>query len=844
MKTAEHETLGNAVVPSNYSLTIEPDMKNFKFNGRVAIKARAKTATRTISLNAKELKIKEAMVKCGGVEQKAAVGVDPDKEKLTLRLPSPVSGSIEIVISYQGIHNDMLYGFYRSSYTYKGRKGWILTTQFEAPDARAAFPCFDEPEFKATFDISLLVDRGLEAISNMHVKSVRPSGKRTLYTFHTSPRMSTYLVYMGVGRFERISTMLDGIKISVVTAPGMIDKGRIPLEYAKKFLADLQSYFGIRYPLRKLDLIAVPDFGAGAMENWGAITFRAEQMLIDPKGSSVSFKQTNIDTIAHELVHQWFGDLVTMQWWNDMWLNESFATFVSSLAIDRVIPEWKTMVRYRRDTDHNINRGMFADQVMSTHPISVHVGNVGEIEKLFDDIGYDKGGAMLFMLQDFIGNTIFRKGLRRYLKKHAYSNTTRSDLWDAIQAEATSHGVRAPIKRMMEQWLEKPGFPIVDVRVADGKAKLSQSRFTISGKVDSTPWMIPIRYLTRGGASSMLMRKRNATLGVDGDWIKLNHNQSGFYRCSYDNGTLHRLGGMLADGKLGALDGWGLENDLFAEVRAGFRRLDEYLDFVESYCGGAEAPLSTSISSHLAWINNISYGQTFGVRARRTGLNYYREALARLGWGAKPGESITDAKLRNDAIKELSKLGDRDTSARAVHLFQSYASGKLPVDPNISGAVYYAAAVVAPSTRTLSQLIGIYKSNPSLEEKKKAVWGMGLLSDDVMLRNALRFAFSKGMRLQDSVRVIAAAPENPATTGALANWLVLNWKMLMKTYPPSLHMLTWCTKGFFGVRDADTRGRVASLFGKKDSLRGDIDLLAKQAIEEIDANIRFLQTNS
>ncbi len=835
-----HATIGVGVIPFNYRIRITPNMKSFRFDGEVVITANAVRRTRTIKLNAKELKIRSVKVRSGGLDYEASFRLDAKNEVMTIRLRRPVRGPISIVILYRGEHNDRLYGFYRSKYTYKGKEGYILTTQFEAPNARAALPCIDEPEYKATFDLSLVIDNHMDAISNMPVKSTKKIGAgKKLVTFHTTPKMSTYLLYIGVGPFERVSSSLDKLRVSVITVPGKRALTKLPLEYSKRFIADLQSYFMVKYKMPKMDVIAIPDFAAGAMENWGAVTFREGTLLCNDKKAGIATKEYIANVIAHEFAHQWFGDLVTMGWWDDMWLNESFATLMASLAVDRQFKEWKTMLGYRYDT---IGTALSADGMRNTHPISMEVATVSEIEKMFDDIGYEKGGSMLLMLKEYVGELTFRRGLRNYLKKHSYSNATRADLWNAIQKQAMAEGKRMPIKEMMSGWLERPGYPVVHIKIDGGYADISQERFTISGNIHEKPWIIPISYITEDGPGSFLFSDARARIPIKGKWIKLNYGQSGFYRVAYEGFMLDSLGRMVKDKKLGVLEGWGIENDLFAAIRSGSSEVSTYLDFVDSYLMDSDYPLCISVSGHLNWIATMSKGRKWEGRAREASLAFHKSVLGRLGWRRQKGEDPTDAILRSSAISALGMLKDQDTVSKASALFDASAKGR-SIDDDIKAAVYATVAFNNPSERLLSRFIEIYKNGTTPQDQSRAVASIGMLGDRGLVRKALSFALSKQIRLQDSWRVLAVAGSNPVADDIYRDWAMRNWKRLMQLYSPSTHMLVRCVSPFGAAKDPSSRERIAEFFGRKHNLRKDIDLEAKKAAERIDANIRFLAVN-
>jgi len=417
------------VTPVNYELSFEPDLKKFIFSGTESIIAICKKSVSTITMHCAEIKIKSCTVSFNGKTIKSTPKTDEKKEELSIKLEKKIKGNVLIDLEFQGILNDKLLGFYRSQYKQNGKTKYLATTQFEAADARRAFPCWDEPEAKATFDISIIAENKFTAISNMPIKSKKKIKNKTLYKFAKTPIVSTYLIYLGVGEFEYLTGKTGKVQIRVITTKGNKSKGKFSLELGKKLLTSYENYFGIKYPLPKLDLIAIPDFAAGAMENWGAITFRETILLYDPKTSSTRTKQFIAEVISHEIAHQWFGNLVTMKWWNDLWLNESFATFMATKFVDKFYPEWNLWDQF---IDDAMNNAMGLDSLKTTHPIDVKVNSPSEIREIFDAISYDKGGCVLRMLEHYVGETNFRAGLKKYLSSFKYQNAEGKDLWDAI----------------------------------------------------------------------------------------------------------------------------------------------------------------------------------------------------------------------------------------------------------------------------------------------------------------------------------------------------------------------------------------------------------------------------
>jgi len=460
-------------VPSNYQLEFEPNLENFTFKGKEVIKFTCKILTNKIILNAIDLQIQKCVVQNNNKTITAKkICFYEEKRELEILLTEKIKGNVSLHIEFTGILNDEMVGFYRSRYNQKDKTVYLATTQFQNQDACRAFPCWDHPNAKATFEIAIIANDNLTAISNMPVKSKKKLEGKTSYQFTKTPQMSTYLVYLGVGNYAIRNKKIDNgrVEIRFIAPPGNEDKGKFALHITAKLLKSYESYFGIKYPLPKLDLIAIPDFDASAMENWGAITFRESVLYYDPLTSSTDTLQYSATTISHELAHQWFGNLVTMKWWNDLWLNESFATFMATKFTDKFYPEWDLWDQF---IGPDTNPAMDLDSLKSSHPIDVPVKNPKEIDEIFDAISYEKGGSILLMLENYVGEADFRKGLKSYLKKFQYKNATGMDLWKEINAVSKKPGVL----KMVNDWLKHTGYPLVDVSKENSKYTLKQKRF-------------------------------------------------------------------------------------------------------------------------------------------------------------------------------------------------------------------------------------------------------------------------------------------------------------------------------------------------------------------------------
>ncbi len=837
-----YETLGDNVVPSNYDIKLELDLAKFQYQGYESIDVIIKSKTDSVFLNAKDMDIIDAEIEQNGKKHFASITSIPEKEQIELKLRDKLSGNAKIQIRFRGYNNDKMYGFYRSSYKNEGVTEYMLTTQFEAADARAAFPCFDEPAFKSTFNLSLVMPKGFDAISNTEIKSQTTKGDKKVVVFETTPKMSDYLLYIGVGKFEYTEGELDGLKIRVVSTPGKKSMCKLPLEFTRKFVAYYQKYFSVKYPLKKLDIIAVPDFAVGAMENWGAITFREVRLLAD-QNTAVANKQGIAEVIAHELAHQWFGDLVTMKWWNDLWLNESFATFMSYKAVDATFPEWRMGTQYLLNV---MGTALNADALESTHPISVNVNNPKEIDSIFDEISYEKGGSVLHMLEDYSGHEIFRKGLSDYLKAYSYANATKYDLWNAIDKAASKAKEQKKIKYVAGYWIDNPGYPVVKCSSKGGAVSASQERFTMLGSNNKGIWPIPIHTISdKGKQLTILMEGKAAKFNVgDADWVKLNYTQSGLYRVLYDDANLERLGKAISNGSLNGTEAWGIENDLFVIARSGMIKLSKYTDFIERYCLDRidEYPLNFSISGHLSWLQFTLYDTKLHQKIDSISLAYHEKILKKLGWERKSNESDITTILRSMAISGLGLTGHKPTAKKAAELFNDYINGGKAIEPNIRGAVYKISAWNG-NADTHEKLIELYKKEPNPEEQRRLLIALAMFRDPALLSKTLDFSFSDSVRLQDSYIPSFAMADNPCGKLIVWKWSKKNWHVMLGKFISGTHLLKRYVENMRVISDKRSLSDFDRFFAEKENMRQDIEGPVRKTAERIKINIRFLEAN-
>ncbi len=839
----KHKTLGTNTIPTNYKLFIEPNFSTFKYSGEEEIDVEIKKSTNSIKLNATELTILSAELLSGKKIQKCKISYNKKNEEVLLSFEKAVYGKAKLKISFNGLHNDKMSGFYRSSYNYEGKEHYFMTTQFEAADARRAFPCFDEPEFKATYELSLLINSNLKAISNMPILSETKTNGKTLVKFMKTLKMSSYLLYIGVGNFEITTDKLGKLTVRLITTPGKKQFAKLPISYAKKFISFYERYFGIKYPLPKVDFIAVPDFAAGAMENWGAITFRETALLGDEK-TPIDGKQRIAEVIAHELTHQWFGDLVTMKWWDDLWLNESFATFMSYKAMDAVFPNWEIKLKY---IDEVIAPAFAADQLLSTHPINVKVNSVYEIDQIFDQISYEKGGSILNMLEDYVGKDIFRLGLTKYLKEHSYSNATKHDLWGAIEKVAKEKHSNLSVVAVAKSWIEKTGHPYITVSPDKNSFKLTQKRFTIiNKKVKKEIWSIPLSYSfvpkSKIKHQFLLDKEKFELKEKNQNAIKLNIGQNGFYRALYTKDVLQELGELIKEQELSPQDSWGVENDLYYFVKKGLFELDDYLDFVSKYCFAVKYPTNLSVLGHLNGLYVLFYNIPGKKRDQIKQLlkEYSNELLKQVGWVKNKNESSIITRIRSVAIASSGIAGDISTINKAKKIFNNFINNKKEIDLNIKTSILRVVALNS-GVEVFNILKKKYIEETIPIEKIRYLQTLGFFKNPEVVKNALKFSFSKDVRLQDSYLIPAICSYNPAAYKLVVSWTYKNWGTLLNKYSRGTHMLHRFIDNFNLITNRKEAKQFEKFFSVKSNMRGDITTALKQTKEIIEINTSFVE---
>jgi tricorn protease interacting factor F2/3 len=752
--------------PRHYQLSIAPDLDRFRFEGRVVIEFESDRPQTEVVLNALEL----AVWRCGALTEDdlepCAFQVDPAKETLTIHLPRPVRGRFRIQIDYSGKINDRLAGFYRSGYKKEGRQRYIAITQFQESSARQAFPCVDRPGRKATFQVTLQVPEPLQAISNTPVESAAEvSDGIKQVVFEPTPVMSTYLLFFGVGEFEFHQDPVDS-RVRVVTLPGLGHTADLGLSFGRKALAYCEEYYGIDYPLAKMDLIAVPDFAFGAMENWGAITFRENLLLHFPETTSAESVERICEVIAHEIAHQWFGNLVTPADWKYLWLNESFATYFGFGAVAHNHPDWGTWDQFLHTQTAT---AMTRDGLVSTFPIEIPGGEHVVINSSTAPIIYNKGASMLRMIEGYIGPEPYRQGVRTYLKRHTYDCAESRHLWNAFEDAAT-----APITAMVQNWIGQPGYPLITVERNGNRLTLSQQRFTYGPHRSDQTWIVPLTLMVwetdaEPRVQSFMMTDAALTveLPTEPAAYKLNSHQTGFYRVSYlDPDNLDALATRVRQGSLAPTDRWGLQNDLYALVRAGRLPLAAYIDVLDHYENENEYLPLASIAANLGQARRI-VKQALSDRIAAMGRSMGERVLTGIGMAPQADEPHTRAALRNQLLWQTAAWGSAPVIDFGVEQFDRMRSGH-KVDPDIARSIMQIGARQCGQA-ALDWFKTRFSESPSEHERMNILTAMAAFSQWELVESALAFALDSVPSRNRYMPIVSAAV-NPIAAPRLWDW--------------------------------------------------------------------------
>jgi puromycin-sensitive aminopeptidase len=786
------------VAPSSYEIQIEPNLHSGTFTGVETVEVTVQQRVGEIVLNAADLSIGEVTIQNGqGQTLRGAAILEEGTERARLVFPQGLGPGVwRLSLTFAGVLSEKLRGFYRSTVKLSqppasgtvgdgARESLLAVTQFEATDARRAFPCWDEPAFKAVFRLTLVIEEGLTAISNTRVVSedrIPGTGKKTV-RFAPTMRMSTYLVAFVVGRLEATEAVqVDSTPVRIWCVPGKTRLARFAQEIAEFSLHFFQDYYGIPYPGDKLDLIAIPDFAFGAMENLGAITFRETALLVEEAGATHAELERVADVVAHEIAHMWFGDLVTMAWWNGLWLNEAFATFMEMLAVDAWRPAWKRWVTF------GVSRAaaLVVDGLASSRPIEFEVVAPKDADAMFDVLTYEKGGAVLRMLEQYLGSSAFRDGVRRYLGAHQFGNAETSDLWRAL-GETSNERISA----IMDGWIFRPGYPLVTVTTDDSGKVLSfiQRRFTYLAKESETSqtWQVPInlRMRVNGDVRSMRLLLSSAEQRVElpsrPDWVVVNERGHGFYRVWYAPDLLQRLTAAPFE-VLAPVERFNLINDAWALSLAGLAPVCEYLDLTAGFREETDRNVWTALLASFAYLNRIIEP---GDRSRievwvrdRVGA-----AVARLGFAPQPGEDALVRQLRGDLLRIIGTLGnDPAIQARTRDLYGAYRRTPSSVDPDVLAALI-AVLAYGGGEGEYAEFLERFKTAQTPQEEQRFLSSLAGFRDTELLRRTLQLAVSDEVRTQDAPFLMRSLLMNVHGRELAWQFVKDNWETMERQYP-------------------------------------------------------------
>ena len=850
----------NAVVlpetarPSKYRIKLQPDLKNFTFDGEQSVDLLILEATSTIVLNSIDLEISNTTLHANGTTLTSkSVTIDKDAETATLDFGETIQpGDARLEMVFTGELNDKLMGFYRSEYTSQdGETRYLATTQFEPTDARRAFPCWDEPAKKATFEVTLVFSDEYQAVSNTPVveEAVPGPGLKSV-RFAETPIMSTYLLVFIVGNLTSIEERAaGGTTVGVWTTPGKEDQASFALDTSVKLLSYFNEYFGIPYPLPKLDHIAIPDFAAGAMENWGAVTYRETALLVDPDNSSAGTRQRVAEVIAHEMAHMWFGDLVTMEWWDDLWLNESFASWMGNKAVDWLFPEWEMWTQF---VNMDTNRALSLDGLKNSHPIEQAVKNPAEVSQLFDAISYSKGASVIRMLENFLGEESFRKGLNRYLSSHMYDNARTEDLWSALETESGR-----PVTAIMDSWVKQMGYPVLQVESdrTGGQTTLSvtQERFVYDRLLgDSGPdsdsdnevWRVPVS-ASQGSEESAVtvMDGRQTQIDVPGSgdgWVKLNPLQTGFFRVNYSTEDWQRLVPAIESLELHATDRLGVQNDAYALSRAGLLPVTQFLSLAQAYKNEDDASVWSDLASNLRDIEQLISDEAIHPAYQGFAREIFGPAARKIGWEPKSGEGHLDALLRSTVLSQAGSYHDPDVTAQASERFQKYLQDRETLAPNLRGVVF-ALAAQSGGKDVYDQIWGLEGETDLAEEKIRLLMSLTRFQQPELLNSTLADSLSAKVRSQDSITLVAGVAANPKGRDLAWEFVKDNWAEFDRRYGGGgfglMRLVSICSH-FNSQEKAD---EVDSFFAEHPAPAAERTI--RQALERVRLNIKWLEQN-
>ncbi|KAE8147945.1 peptidase family M1-domain-containing protein [Aspergillus avenaceus] len=863
MAAKDRDILPNVVKPVHYDISLF-DLQlggSWAYKGIVRIDSKITHATNEIVLNSKEIEVQQAEIfgKDGiKLTEASEITYDKKSERVSFKFPQEIIPSgVVLCMAFTGVMNNVMAGFYRSKYKpavepsqdtpKEGDYHYMLSTQFESCDARRAFPCFDEPNLKATFDFEIEVPKGQTALSNMSVRSQREGShpSRKIVSFERTPVMSTYLLAWAVGDFEYVEALTQrkyngkSIPVRVYTTKGLKEQARFALECAHRTVDYFSEVFEIEYPLPKADLLAVHEFAMGAMENWGLVTYRTTAVLFDDGKSDTRYKNRIAYVVAHELAHQWFGNLVTMDWWNELWLNEGFATWVGWLAVDHFYPEWNVWSQFVAE---GVQQAFQLDSLRASHPIEVPVKNALEVDQIFDHISYLKGSSVIRMLSDHLGRDTFLRGVASYLKSHAYGNATTNDLWTAL-SKASNQDVHS----FMDPWIREIGFPVVTVAEEPGQISVQQNRFLSTGDAkpdeDQTTWWIPLGIKSGPNMENVnsraLVTKVDTIQSVDQDsFYKINKDLSGFYRTNYSAERLAKLGKSLQ--LLSTEDKIGLIGDAAALAVSGEGTSAALLALLEGFKEEQNYLVWSQISSSIANLRSVFSGN----KSVATGLKTFALKLAspaadKIGWEFKPNEDYLTVQLRKLLIGMAGFAGDENVITQAKRRFELWitGTGQSAIHTNLR-SVIFGINVSGGGKDEYESVKEEYLKTDSVDGKEICLAALGRTKEAGLVKDYLDFVFSDKVAIQDVHNGAVSLAANSEVRQLLWEYIKDNWDTVeARLSANNVVFERFVRMGLSKFADQAVGMDIASFFQDKDTSAYDRALVI--VLDSIRTNARY-----
>lgn len=787
--------------PSKYNLHLTIDEEAMTFTGIVTMWGKkVGKPTKRITLHQKDLTVQKARIvkldKSGEkVKEHDVIRANTHQKYEELRIHTDdmiYPGEYWISVEFSGKITRPMNGLYPCFFTHDGQEKKLLATQFESHHAREVFPCIDEPEAKATFDLALTLPNTENRVTIANTAAHKPmiEGDQITTIFDTTPIMSTYLLAFVTGEMKYLEAQTkSGTIVRTYATPDKIELTQFALDVSVKTLEFYEDYFGIPYPLPKCDMIALPDFASGAMENWGCITYREHALLVDEKNTTLGTKQWVAMVVAHELAHQWFGNLVTMRWWTDLWLNEGFASWIEYLAVDHMFPDWNMWTQFNVDEQQ---QALKLDSLEHTHPIEVPVNHPDEIRSIFDAISYSKGASVINMLHDYLGPEIFRDGLRHYLDRHKYGNTDTIDLWQALEEISGK-----PVKAFMHAWTSQPGFPVLHATIEDESIELRQERFFLNPThtpLEPSYWPIPLLANTDLGKDQINTEVLSLTAS-DTHTLKFNSGQSGFYRTTYNTSHLQHLGELIKRGRLDPTERSGILSDTFETAKAGESSTGDALQFLSNFVNETDYTVWDIIATALGGIRTVMNDGELRELMKPYTRKLIHTELERLGWHKTDTDNHFDLLLRpiilgmaaaadepwviehvQKVFKEIHEVDEVEPELRSTITNKSLKRGG-EIDPDLRGVVFGTIARLGGKDE-FEKLVAMHNESSLSDERLTLSAAITGFEQPELIDKALAMINSEHVRLQDVAYWIAYSFLNRHARAKTWQWVQANWKWL------------------------------------------------------------------